>query len=262
MPGKHFTDVYDLDYFSGSQMFLYVGDVWIDEVTSLEYSISQQKRPLYGYASQLYDDVAAGQVIVQGSFTINFKEQGYLWAVLRRFKNVSESTVGFSFDTAGKKARSKQRDRMLNRDRFGQGSSRPVIGSNGTKIRRASIERVAQGDVTKQELFDFYNQLAGFATFDINSPKDKTFEDIAEVFEDQVWTVSDNNTLNRQVRRVDDNNFDGFDMYVVFGNYANPRANHTVSKIIGVNITSQGKRVQIDGMPIQEQYTFFARSVA
>lgn len=261
---NNFTTVYDLDYFSGSQMFLYIGDVWIDEVTSLQYVTRQEKQPIYGYASQLYDDVAAGRVIVQGSFTINYKEQGYLWAVLRRWKDITENIAlpGLNLTTKRDIARQENRDRALLANRLGGGSGRPVVGSNGTRISRASIERLVRGEATTQERNDFYNQLAGYATFDVDSPRDKTFEDIAEIFEDQIWTQPDNNNLNNQIRRTDDNRFDGFDMYVVFGNYANPKANHTVQKIIGVNLLTQGKSVMINGMPIQEEYSFFARTVA
>ena len=51
-------------------------------------------------------------------------------------------------------------------------------------------------------------------------------------------------------------------MYVVFGNFLNNKANHTVQKIIGVRLLSQGKQVQVGGQPVQEQYTFIAKSVA
>jgi hypothetical protein len=118
------------------------------------------------------------------------------------------------------------------------------------------------GRATKSQKTKFYQDLAGFSTFDINSPRDRKFEDIVEAFEDQVWTVHDNGRLNAQTRRTDDNQFDNFDMYVVFGNYASPGANHTVQKIIDVRLTTQSKVVEITGEPIQEQYSFIARTVA
>lgn len=260
MPSQVSTRIYDLDYFSGSQMFLYIGDVWVDEVTSLQYVTQQIKTPIYGYASQLWDDVAAGHVLVSGQFTINFKEQGYLWAVLRRYKQIIDP--GFSV--------AKQDSRLL-KTRKGSTVTMPDlvnkngtrVGSNGTAISRATIERIAQGDITRQERFDFYHDLAGYATFGVNSPKDKAFEDIVEAFEDQIWNPKGTDTdLNNQLRRTDDNRFDGFDMYVVFGNYASPQANHTVQKIIDVRLTSQAKMVKIDGSPIQEEYSFIARTVA
>jgi hypothetical protein len=257
-----YTQVFDSEYYSGAQVSIYIGDVWVDEVTSLSYVCQQNKTPLYGYASQLWDDCAAGQVLVQGSFSINFKEQGYLWAVLRRYHNISGANVGFSTARADK--------RLLN-VRSGTRRDQPElvnkagirVGSNGTSINRQTIERVTQGETARGERFDFYHHLAGYSTFKTSSPRDSAYEDIIEAFEDQVWQPKIANTdLNTQLRRTDDNRFDGFDIYVVFGNYANPRANHTVSKIIDVRLLGQSKQFGIDGVPIQETYNFIARTIA
>jgi hypothetical protein len=262
MPTPPYTQIYDLEYFNGSQVFLYIGDVWVDEITSLQYQTSQGKTPLYGYASQLCDDITKGHVLVQGSFTINFKEQGYLWAVLRRYFEVSEISAGIQIKGVPAEKKQKRRDAALFKRNETLGN-RPLVGSNGIQISRASVERLVQGEATRGERYNFYSDLAGYATFQTDSPKDKIFEDIVEVFEDQVWNKDiSNQGLNSQLRRADDNRFDNFDMYVVFGNYANPKANHTVQKIIGVHLTSQGKMINIDGMPIQEQYSFLARTVA
>lgn len=255
-----FTRLYDMEYYESSQCFIYIGDVWIDEITGIQYNVSQPKTPLYGYASQLFDATAAGHVIVQGGFTINYKEQGYLWAVLRRWHQIDAQTA-----YADKKSgAAKGKERALLRNVMGSSSSstggRPVVGSNGTKISRASIERVIQGDLPKTERYKFYNSLAGYATTQVNSPKDKVFEDIVEAFEDEVWKTGNNQDLIEQVRRTDNNIFDGFDMYVAFGNYAVPGMNHTVSKLTGVRLTSRGKSIQLDDGPIQEAYTFIART--
>lgn len=269
MPEQFFTNVYDLDYFSGSQMFLYIGDVWVDEITQLQYRTDQTKRPIFGYASQLWDDCAAGQVMVQGMFTINFKEQGYLWAVLRRYFERASAEVGVP---SSKSNQTQQGEALLRKQRKlktqkngkiipGAQDSRPLVGSNGTQISRASIERLMQGEATTGERNEFYDHLAGYATTQSKRSRDRVFEDLMEVFEDQIWEPdATNDSLNTQVRRTDDNSFDGFDMYVVFGNFANKEANHTVQKIIDVRLTSQGKMVSIDGQPVQEAYEFIAQT--
>jgi hypothetical protein len=250
-------------------MFLYVGDVWIDEVTSLQYQTTQVKTPIYGYASQLWDDCSAGHVIVQGGFTINFKEQGYLWAALRRYKEISETDAGLLAGEedsrrlrAGQRKAARRDRQLFSKSGREASQNKPVVGSNGTRIQRSSIERLAQGEATRGERYEFYQNMAGYSSFDVASPKDRIFEDIVEAFEDQIWTVHDNSVLNSQIRRTDDNKFDNFDMYVVFGNYANPRANHTVQKIIDVRLTSQGKAVMINGQPVQESYSFIGQTTA
>ena len=257
-----YTTVYDLDYFSGSQTSLYIGDVWVDEITSLQYTVQQTKTPLYGYASQLFDDTAAGHVLVQGSMSINFKEQGYLWAVLRRYFNVSAVETGVrSARKEGGLLRTAKGSTRTMPDLVNKSGNR--VGSNGTRVSRASIERLTQGEATRSERYKFYHDLAAYATFSNKSPRDRVFEDVVEAFEDEVWRPdSSNNGLNSQIRRIDANKFDGFDMYIVFGNYSNPAANHSTRKLIGVRLLSEGKQIVVGGAPIQETYEWIAKSVA
>jgi len=253
--------VYDNDYFTAAQASIYIGDTLIDEVTSFSYQTIQQKVPLYGYASQLFDTVAPGQVIVRGEFTINFKEQSYLWMVLRRWFNLFEDP-GTSQALGIKDPLSQEKAKALFQAKYGARTDglggRPIIGKNGTAVMAASIERQVQGKLTQQEKFERYMSLAGYASV---AGKDTVFEDIANIFEDQLWDTSNDDDLLAEIRRTDDNIFDGFDIYVLWGNYANPRANHTAQKICGVRLTSQGKAMKIDGLPIQEHYTFMAKTV-
>lgn len=77
--------VYNAEYFDGSQVAIYMGDIWIDEITSFNFQVTHTKRPLYGYADQYFRAVSKGQILVEGSFTINFKEAGYLWLALNEY---------------------------------------------------------------------------------------------------------------------------------------------------------------------------------
>ena len=254
------TTIYDLDYFTGSQAFIYIGDVWVDEITSFSYELQQRKTPLYGYASQLFDDLAAGQVIVQGQFSINFKEQGYLWAVLRRWHNY-QLAANRAFEKEG--LLSPQDNALLS----GKNGSSPIVwdstAKNHTNIMRQSIERVVQEKITTGEQYKFYSDLTGYASYDRRlkgTGKDIIFEDIMEEFENQVWMTNKNSDLLDQVRRTDANVFDGFDIFLVLGNYAARSPNHTVVKLVNVSLTGHSKTVVIDGSPIQEVYSFVAQS--
>jgi len=236
-----FNTIYDMEYFASSSCFLYIGDVWVDEVVSLQWMVQQQKTPIYGYASQLWDDCSAGQVYVQGNFSINFTESGYLWAVLKRYKNMF-SDNDFSDTTST--------------DR------RPVWGSNVNETQRLDIRRMIQGGLKQSQKSEFYNSLTGYSTFNVNNPQDRKYEDVVEAFEDEIWNDRVTNTdLQKQIRRVDDNVFDNFDMYLIYGNYANPKANHTVRKFIDVRLISTGQSIAIDGQCVKEEYTFIARNV-
>ena len=246
--GSPFNSIWDLDYFSGSQVFIYIGDTWVDEVTSLQYETRQNKVPLYGYASQLFDMTAAGQVLVQGSFTINFKEQGYLLAVLNRYMslhgvyNQVPVTLSPSSDSptdASSKKAPKLRDQTTYQ----------------------TIERLLSGQASYDEKYSDYLNLAGSVNYDVTTPQSTAFNDLCSAFESQVWGSPNQDQGDNSERRADNNRLDDFDIYVVFGNYQTAEANHTVQKISGVRILSQSKIVQIDGRPVQEQYDFIARTV-
>lgn len=250
-----YTGLYDNEFYDETDMFLYIGDVWIDDIVYLGYNIDQQKTPIYGYASQLFDATAAGHVLVTGSFAINFKESGYLWAILRRYFK-----MGYKEGDMLNKKNAQALVRGLNLD--SDDHARPIVGSNGTNVSRATIERIVQGDVTKKELYDFYDDMSAYSTYRTNSPKDRVFEDIAEAFEDQIWDpAKTTEDLLKQTRRADSNVFDNFDIYVTFGNYSVKTANHTCQQIIGVRLIGSSKTIQIDGGNVIETYNFIARSL-
>lgn len=65
-------------YYSGGQAQIYMKDILLDEVFNLQFSTVTNKSPIYGYASERFDTVAKGNMIVQGSFIINFVHANYL----------------------------------------------------------------------------------------------------------------------------------------------------------------------------------------
>lgn len=62
--------VFSEEYFSGVDVSLYLDGEKITQVNSLQYSIQEQLKPLYGYASRTFDDMAIGNRIVIGSFKV------------------------------------------------------------------------------------------------------------------------------------------------------------------------------------------------
>ena len=69
---------YAFSYFSGSQIFVFAGNVLIDEAVFLGYNLTSNKVPIYGYASPYWDAVAQGTVIVQGSLGVNYIDNKYM----------------------------------------------------------------------------------------------------------------------------------------------------------------------------------------
>lgn len=84
-------------YFTMTQARLYIGRVFIDELNGIQFTLQNNKIPIYGYASRDFDAVAQGKALVQGQFTINFISEGYLYVVLQDY--IKNGSAGISLPT-------------------------------------------------------------------------------------------------------------------------------------------------------------------
>jgi len=82
LPSQVEYQIYPEEYFSGSDISIYFGDVWVDEVVAINFSLVEHVQPIYGFNSYTWDAVARGSRIIQGTFRINFKETNYLNKIL------------------------------------------------------------------------------------------------------------------------------------------------------------------------------------
>jgi hypothetical protein len=267
--------IYNVEYFSGAQVSLYIGDVWVDEVTTLSYGYQQSRTPVYGYSSTLYDDLTEGRILVSGQFTVNFKEAGYLFLVLDRYRKqnqpsgslVEESLNSFVNSGLARRENIEQVEQLLGgeisvarRNQYLQDIAKAV--RSGKSLKSNTRDRVRSATA---------NSLGGFAETTrriagAQSPTKRkdlgTAEALFEKFEDRVWGPAaglDDDSLHR---RADDVRLNPFEIYVAFGDFAGDNtANHTIERLRNVSILGKSKSIQIDGMPIQEQYTFVARNL-
>ena len=68
-------NIYVEEYFSGPDVRIYLDGQEQYEISQLSFTIQEQIKPIYGYASRLYDEVAIGNRIVVGSFTVPLKNK-------------------------------------------------------------------------------------------------------------------------------------------------------------------------------------------
>lgn len=83
------TDAFFETYWGGLDARIYANDVLLDEILVLQYTLQEAVLPLFSYASYVYDSVMHGARRVQGSFTINYKRESYLFELLRVLKRES-----------------------------------------------------------------------------------------------------------------------------------------------------------------------------
>ncbi|WP_410988495.1 hypothetical protein [Bacillus cereus] len=75
--------IFNSEYFSNADVKLYFGDIWVDDITSIAFQLSEEVLPIYGYHSYTMDAVARGKRLIQGAFSINFTSVGYLQQVVQ-----------------------------------------------------------------------------------------------------------------------------------------------------------------------------------
>jgi len=297
-PGRKNYRTYPYDYFSGIDAKVFFGDVWVDDIVTIQYTVSQNKVPIYGYASQLYDAVARGTVIVNGSLTIAFKEMGYLNMVQRLIETQQRGAQTALEQTVREYAK-KANDRKLQfipnlqgtPDRNGQN----VGGLNGLGFSPTGTAQIIRQNETIETIlqrakggnkYDGNVVSAGLGAAYLNETNpngNRDFEDFAEILEDTIWGDSQGRPLGKTLkyRRADEFDYKwgpagqdtgainiGRDDYarclnilMTFGDTNDFRAEHTVVALNDVHFVSQSTILSPTGDPIGETYNFFARDI-
>ena len=86
-------------YYSDISAELYFNGHWFEDITAVQWNVQRQALPLYGYNSFIYDDVALGNRIIQGMFSINFTEPDKLRDVIAQSKiEAQENTDTASYE--------------------------------------------------------------------------------------------------------------------------------------------------------------------
>lgn len=61
------------EYYSSTDTKIYIDDEEQTEIAYINYSVQEQLKPLYGYASRTFDDIAVGNRIVTGTIKVPIK---------------------------------------------------------------------------------------------------------------------------------------------------------------------------------------------
>ena len=91
--GSRNYPLYSDEYYSGTDVSIYFGDTWVDEIVSIQYDMEEKVSPIFGYADYTYSHIAKGSRTVQGKFLINFKRAGYLSAIMERISEADITAV-------------------------------------------------------------------------------------------------------------------------------------------------------------------------
>lgn len=273
-PSRDNYQTYPYDYFTGTDCKIFFGDIWVDDIVTIQYNVSQNKAPLYGYASQTYDAIAKGQVLVQGTLTIAFKEVGYL--------NTIQYTMEGQRDRTATALANQMKDYY---DGSVKGTVRYVPQLDGntsvTVSANGTPQIIRQEQTIEDILSSKHGAVASGVWKDVYGATDggsKDFEDFVEALEDTIWGDSNGKPyeLRNVLRRVDefdykpnggiligsDNDYSQcLNILLTFGDINDFRAEHTMVALNDVHFTNSSLIVTPDGNPVGETYQFFARDI-
>lgn len=79
--------LFSSEYFTGCDVTLYFGNIWVDEINAITFSVQENILPIFGYNSYTFDALATGNRIVTGSFRVNFTESKYIYSIAEKLAN-------------------------------------------------------------------------------------------------------------------------------------------------------------------------------
>lgn len=209
-------------YFSGAQASIHIGDIWVDDVVGGSYSVTNSKKPIWGYGSTYFDAVAGGQEIVQGTLEINFREPNYLWMILEIKDIAARALPSFNAPQKdGKDVSTKDTIAMTGRQDLYSGNN-PVIRSNDTRMNFEALMSVSDPEVAKQILRGKY---------------DRSIQSIKKA----------NNNVSDYKKPF-------FDIVIAYGEQG-----RIAEKIKNCTILGKAKQIEASGQPIREAYSFIGQ---
>lgn len=220
------------DHYSGSQIGIWFGNIYLDDINSIQWTRQQSKRPLYGYASQNFDAVAKGTVLIAGSFTTNFRQSGYITFCMKAIQKMYGEL----------------------QDKSTWAVVRRVIGThlkNGTFGPKTAQEIQDLGNSP-----DFLNLAKNYEDIIWGGGTPGDPDSTGEIYKNLPPDVQQQDSIPN-----------GFNILVTYGNTSanqartlNDYTQSTTKALNGVHLTGESQVIQVGGQPIQEQYEFIARN--
>lgn len=230
-------------YFSGCDVVIYFGDVFVDDISRLQFTLQESVRPIYGYASRTWDVVARGARIVHGSFELAFREAGYLDTILGHIGQMQNKAVPALISSLSKGASAPSEWTAGIQQRIEELLNEKGGGNNNAAQQRLSAmetaiwDRAASPDTGHKHKSYFYN--------DRYNPE---------------WQLP---LLTK-----------GFDIYLTYGAIQQKIQSlgggsiptsvdipYTVKAIRNIQLTSCSQNVDSEGNPISETYQFIAQDL-
>jgi hypothetical protein len=223
-------------YWSGEDVSLYAENVFLDNITTLQLSVSEAVQPYYGYSSFTPNRFHHGARLITGSFSINFRTYGWIFAALEN---------AFIRPQDGRTASEEFKP-------VGNGITKPTAVS-GAGIEQTSASQLSILAQREKEKRAINNDLPE-RKFQIS--KDKSlFGTFPKMNFKVLFGLNTSYTHNVAMG-------DGGEW--VFGSVApnaNPFKPGTGIELVDVHITGFSQQMSDSGQPVMENYAFMAADI-
>lgn len=232
------------EYFSGANVHVYFGGVWVDQLAAIEFQLQEQVAPIYGFHSYTYDRISRGNRIVQGSFTLTFTENGYLQTILDRvasevgdYASPGDASTGARNSSMAAYSTDKTIETILST--AGTGSYSEYIDSLKKSFWGANDGRsIVKDSVIKGEDTYFYGKKNG--SQEENPLREQGFNILIDYSPDVNYA-----DFERCLKKMN----------------TNTSIMQTYRSIIGVHITGVSQQIGNNGQVLTQSYEFLARDL-
>ena len=224
-------DRYKLQYFTGVQASIWIGEAWVTECFGISFQATQNIIPIFGYASTTFDAVAKGRVLVQGSFEINFIDEGYLYYVLHKMN--ADRIIDPS---------------EFNESRFlltGEPQSRSVVAQKLNEY----VQHGTEGDKERDQIAG--EALQALANLDVNEA-DRVIHEL-----DLQRTLGAKAGIRNDAKSIIYDTIP-FNIQGIFGNPEMTK-DVTEKRLLNCFLVSNEMIVSVDDEPLKERYSFIGQ---
>lgn len=226
------TDRFNTTYYSGLDVGIWFGDLYLEDLVGLQYQLQELVMPQFSYADYTWRQVARGQRQLQGSFTLNFKEAAYLYAL---------------------------RDRLAHPEAPAAAPARSDTQASSALARKASVQ-----GLSFQEFVGVVGRDTRVQRSTLQSGNE-ILDSLIRTFWAPTVTVDKYGPPPDQAHRPFLETGEGFTITLKFGDPGNPDPEQrwgTLRRLLGVELTGVAQVLEDSGRPVLEEYQFIARDLA
>jgi hypothetical protein len=249
-------------YFASNQALIFIGPYLLDEALAVSYKLEQRKVPIYGYASQYFDAVAAGKVIVSGTVTINYLDSAYMYLAMAEAIVGSKKGNSYSAVTKAIKA-SNIIERKILKQLGDISADDSVFARNPKQSRqmRKIAQSIATNPVAGQQIIKELRK----RYWKNSNTQDRVYS--SNITGKDVYNLVSNNELGDPDELLDATLFarpDQMPPINITVSHGNPFDKHTSTYRVlrECHIISMEQHISPTGQPQAETYSFISRSVA